>query len=75
MRKLNEKPHITRLGGQWVVEYQRADDSTSPPHMPLRVRRLTCGRTLTKACRKARSLVSQIGHYHRKIVARKPRKH
>jgi hypothetical protein len=73
MRKLNEKPHITRCGGQWVIEYIRADESRSPPNAPLRVRRANCGNSMLVVRKKGRSLISHIGHYHKKLVAKKPR--
>lgn len=74
MRKLNEKPHVTRHGGQWVIEYQRVDDSCAQPNAPLRVRKLTCGNCMKKVQNKGRGLISTLKHYHRKIVAKKPRK-
>lgn len=74
MRKLNEKPHITRLGGQWVIEYLRVDEGRSLPHAPLRIRKLTCGNNMRLVGKRGRGLVNSIGHYHRKIVAKKPRK-
>lgn len=75
MRKLNEKPHITRCGGQWVIEYIRVDESRArPPGNPLRVRKLTCGNSMFVVGKRNRGLVNNISHYHKKLVAKKPRK-
>jgi hypothetical protein len=75
MRKLNEKPHITRFGSQWVIEYIRVDESSAMKHEPLRIRRATCGNSMHRVQRAGRILVNNIGHYHQKIVAKRPRKH
>jgi predicted GNAT family N-acyltransferase len=75
MRKLNEKPHITRLDGQWVIEYIRMDEMSAMRHEPLRIRRVICGNSMRRLQRAGRILVNNIGHYHQKIVAKKPRKY
>lgn len=68
---LNEKPHVKRHQGQWVVMYVRAEAGSTAKGNEPRVRMVPCGNDMRRVQKNGRTVVNGISHYHRKIIARR----